>query len=649
MFDILETDVMNPNKIKVIKGIAGSGKSWQTDAELVSRFGSYGRYTSTNALNDDAKNKFINADCRTIASALFDNKETFYAEEKPAPEKVIVLDEVLQASSKIFWWMAHNVGKYNIFVTTDEKQMLAVGGEKSLKYFENLQNSDVSTVTDLTYSYRPLDDDTRNIFNSLYKLDSNTRDGKEILKDIPEIGSIEEYTAGDMVICHNNEIEERIYKKLDLSNRYDLPLVGKGYLASRKSKRRAPILCQKQADATKSCAYYQIAKIGTPTRLQGQEQDGRIIYVIEDYSNFYNREIYTAITRARRFEDIRLLVLPHSEKIVFSTFCGKPVYTEKTEEDKKKDEQAKEEREKKNDAYGTGVKGGKRRLTPWGDCKKYPALNLEQTPAMYKELEKHGLDRVIYPMYKNVTKKEDYKVTLDIFSCYPTFLAFGKVPMNGELYTEYDKTKQNYYIYTGKDLFHTGALMTDELAEQIPDDEKEYAFSTDYIQGRYTHIYDLATKDKESKQYTKQYEWGWYQKRYLERYNDGYLLNKYNTHELILVALVSQMTALMLKLAKSENFDCYVMVDAIHFNPKKGNIADDLTEQIKEKKDIIEHTYDYVKYRISTYDEIIAYNNTEHEFPENIDEISKILQSMGGETIIYKNYDELKKRSHHKK
>ena len=61
----------------------------------------------------------------TVCSALFTSENgQFYLEEKEPECRTIIIDEILQTSPKVLEWVRHHVGKYNIIILTDMKQML---------------------------------------------------------------------------------------------------------------------------------------------------------------------------------------------------------------------------------------------------------------------------------------------------------------------------------------------------------------------------------------------------------------------------------------------------------------------------------------------------------------------------------------------
>ena len=119
-----EADMLNPQKVKIIDGIAGAGKSSKLDTFFKSHGIPYLRTTSTNQLARAAAARYPGTECRTICSALFDNREGFYHDEKDPEIHTIVIDEILQTTPAVYAWIRHHRGAYNIIVTTDSQQML---------------------------------------------------------------------------------------------------------------------------------------------------------------------------------------------------------------------------------------------------------------------------------------------------------------------------------------------------------------------------------------------------------------------------------------------------------------------------------------------------------------------------------------------
>ena len=125
VFSITDSDFLDKNKVKVIHGVAGRGKSSVINDFLQSNGVDYLWTTSTNKLKRDAMERY-GCNASTVCSALFTSENgQFYIEEKDPECKTIIIDEILQTSPKVLDWIRHHVGTYNIIVLTDTHQMLA--------------------------------------------------------------------------------------------------------------------------------------------------------------------------------------------------------------------------------------------------------------------------------------------------------------------------------------------------------------------------------------------------------------------------------------------------------------------------------------------------------------------------------------------
>ena len=128
IYNISAADMLDAGKVKVIHGIAGSGKSSTVDRFFKDNGIKYMRLTSTNKLKRDAADRY-DCDNKTVCSGLFSNADgKFYVDEKDPECKNIVIDEILQTNPKVIDWITHHVGRYNIIVLTDAHQMLICDG-----------------------------------------------------------------------------------------------------------------------------------------------------------------------------------------------------------------------------------------------------------------------------------------------------------------------------------------------------------------------------------------------------------------------------------------------------------------------------------------------------------------------------------------
>lgn len=327
---ISEESFFDPCFVKILDGIAGAGKSTLVHKIFQSRGISYVRTTSTNKLARDSEKRYC-MPVNTIASEFFETRGgVFYSKEKKNEFSHVVIDEILQSDQRIFNWIEHNVGKINIIVCTDSKQMLAQGNEGAiLKRFERLKEK--SIVINISHTFRALDEPSKHMYNFLYR---NCGDGHLFekvsamfkKKDIDDV----EYSPSDMYICHTNEIEKMLYERWGLSESYHLDLIPKGGIAKRPPKdiTRYPIIPQAFVSRNVS-GYFQVSNISTPTRCQGCEigKEGMLYYFLNRNSFVEDREIYTVITRARTIRNVYFVYVDCENKknFVLKEFNGLPV------------------------------------------------------------------------------------------------------------------------------------------------------------------------------------------------------------------------------------------------------------------------------------------------------------------------------------
>lgn len=332
---ITEEDFFNNKILKVFNGVAGSAKSTAA-AILLQLTDSYARYTSTHRLKNDAIMRF-GGDTFTIAGGLFNTEDgIFFASEKEIHYKNILIDEALQTDGRLFTLLKKLVGKVNIIVCTDSKQMLPPVAEGSiLKQFNEFCNLDFVKKIDLDHSLRAVNEISQEMYNDCYKEADN---GKFDLYDRYKLSMnwcwLDDisYSKDNAYICHSNELEDILYKKYKLYDRYDLDLLPKGGIASKNIEdlnvENYNILSQKEALRTKLRSYFQISNVGSVTRYQGSEvQVGHKLYFLVNPNDIVgNREFYTMITRAKDVNDITLVFTrPEKKKEPFTQFFGHPV------------------------------------------------------------------------------------------------------------------------------------------------------------------------------------------------------------------------------------------------------------------------------------------------------------------------------------
>lgn len=332
ILNITEDEFFDKNKIKVFDGIAGCAKS--TASAVLLDGTDYGRYTSTNKLKRDAFNRF-GGNTFTIAGGLFYNKGgEFMTEFKDAPFDNLLIDEVLQAGRRVLDYALSVVGKKNVIICTDSKQMLPPGcGLSLINTFNEFCNEERVIVKKITKSLRPVNDESTKLYNACYsKADEQNASLFKRYKKLFSTASIDDvdYNINNAYICHTNDIEKILYKKWGLSARYDIDLLTKGGIASKDIEdidiTRYSILPQSEAVRMKTISYLQPSNVGSVTRYQGSEvtSDNKLYYFLSEDSVVYNREFYTLITRAKDINNI-VLVYVKDPADAFTTIFDRPV------------------------------------------------------------------------------------------------------------------------------------------------------------------------------------------------------------------------------------------------------------------------------------------------------------------------------------
>lgn len=332
LLGISATTFWDSHIIKVLDGIAGSGKSSMLDTIFKTAGVEYERYTSTNVLKRSAVERY-GGHCDTIAGGLFTTDDgKFFSSEKSAGAPVVVIDEALQVGRKAIEWAEHHRGECNIFLLTDSRQMLDPGAGVSLiNDFKDFKRRDHVAVVPMTKTLRARTEETEAYY---YKTFQSVADDRSLFYDFKKTHKVISlndlsYNAGDVYITHTKKIEKRLYQRFNLYTRYDLDLIPKGSIARKppKDASKYPILPQEDIPARLK-GYFQIANIGTPTRYQGSECDAtkKLYYIVQKGARVSAREWYTVVTRAY---DIRSIVIVECEKekapAELKTFWGKPV------------------------------------------------------------------------------------------------------------------------------------------------------------------------------------------------------------------------------------------------------------------------------------------------------------------------------------
>lgn len=262
--------------------------------------------------------------------------------------------------------------------------------------------------------------------------------------------------------------------------------------------------------------------------------------------------------------------------------------------------------------------------------KKEPVFDYSFMDDIYRILDEHNIDQIFYarPAMKGGNCERDFQFQIDLYSAYPHILNYEKLPVDGTLYTEESADRMNFYVYHGKKL-KPDCIVTDDLKNYIEANNLgtcEFLFSTNYQTGSKLgkKLIDMVYKNKKTKAEAKMLHYGYYQKKFIQYdpEHDCYVRNPKYNHELLMVAVLSQLVFIMLNIADIIGKGGRFVTDAYFFRnePDLDYINAELQRRFKN--------YDY---RI-------------------IDTWKSGTEDKHGE-ILFKSYPDLKDapRSHHKK
>lgn len=617
---------LDSTKINVISGMAGSAKSGFTRKFFDDNNMSITWCTSTHQLRRAAEERF-DTKCFTIAGGAFlTTNGKFYNEFKEPETDAVVMDEVLQSNLKrIIDFCNEFVGKTKIVLLTDVHQMLAPDAEATnVDLFKKFIKQDNVVFSELTYTKRADNDETRAAYNYYYNLDGDTPITVSYLKKTyPTIEySQMPYNYTDTYITHTNDIEDYMYLEKSLSTLAmdpQAPLIPKGGIASAKNPGRTthPILSQNGVDKNKSYekrGYWQVGNIATPTRFQGSEVEAgtKLYYIISDYSKISAREFYTVVTRLHRVDDLVIVICnevpENGSNCEIHTFYGLPIkkeitlridhegdtefvsrkqmneFLEKNYPDTdtvyyNKDIIYSNEKGDKTRLVAMKVKGatdyydaGKARhgVTAGSLARREGAFQYSYIPAIYKIVEREGLTHVRAPRMAHTRQNhKDCYYDVDLSGSYSLFLKYCDMPIEGYIQFKYDKDLMNFYLYKGTE-FSDGSFMTDILADYVKANdlgEVKYLFSVPKQKGSLVgdYIYKMHHTSKESKEAAKDIHFGYYEKPFLEKAptNDCYLIRDNHKYEIIMAAIMSCQSYFIHNLKRAIDGD-HTTVDAVY-------------------------------------------------------------------------------------
>lgn len=589
--------------VTILDGIAGAAKTSRTVALLQQNEIPYLHLTSTNKLKRDIISRF-GTDAKTIASGLFQNTETFYDNERDQSTRTIVLDEILQTSSKVYGWIEHHKRDHNIIICTDSHQTLSphTGGSLLTGLYNLSEQPGVNTFC-LTTTHRPVNEITERLFYDMYVADPDGRDGWDYIKCFANIISMSPetlipYDPHNVYICHSNDIERVIYREWELSKRYDLDLIPKGTIANRKVKdiTKYPILAQSDIPEGYA-AYWQVSNIGSVLRYQGSEVDPErtLYYFIAPDSVPDNRELYTMVTRLKDISSLVIVLFDmNSERdIELTSFMGLPIIPQADYIDDESD--IKDDKElyktllslnKSQNAkyYVDIIKRGrsltkdlsaprpaipKGKYTAWGIARKMPYIKLARPNTFLHQIELTGYKGGIStpcntdcPITEPLPDDEVYGV--DLYSAYIYAWKHSGLP-DGRTYRTDDKGEVKLYITTSDSSASPtkpGTIITEILHNDFVQNYPKGAYSDvfigsiDRLHGKddkfIDQLVERTVRSVEAKADVKKIQWGWFQKKYLEPVNfvDGlhpkaYIRHTQNTTFLTMVFIQSELCHVM--------------------------------------------------------------------------------------------------------
>lgn len=554
--------------VKILDGIAGAAKTSKTVSELQGAGIPYMHTTSTNRLKRDIEERFHHK-AQTTASALFHTVDgVFYQNEKDVDAPVIIIDEILQTDSRVFKWIETHKDDRYIIVCTDSKQMLTPHtGEYLLNNFVQFKRADYVDAESLVYSYRPINDETRALYNKAYREDPEGDSLFKMLRNVVEWvpQNMVEYSVDNVYLCHSNEIETEIYDEYGLRNDPRCVRIQKGYLSNKDNAnlQKYPVLSQEEAVKTGIRAYVQIANVGSVIRYQGSEvmPDSILYYFMTPGSIPKNREMYTMLTRAKDINSLRFVYwktksdikaptvyggLPVVEERTFTLRKGMDDYNQAAYDEKDVFRILREAQGDSRDFVYTKlakdghfinpdkIEKGIPKVTMGSLLKRMPELETARPNLILKEIAKytdarphcvHGYRQTFFHIqtwYDKDGHSQSYApYGIDLYSSYPHCWYYGKA-LDTRSYTLDDSKECKLYVITGGKFFDLGAMITEPLYNYLkqwaPDNIEAECFgscnySKDDKVGRY--LIEQAYRSKESKAALADIHYGLMERNYL--------------------------------------------------------------------------------------------------------------------------------------
>lgn len=675
----IPADVFNDaNRVKILDGIAGCGKTTYLSTTLEANGVPYIHMTSTNRLKRDIQNRFPNRTVTTTASGLFRTENCkFYSTESAPDCHTLVIDEVLQTHPNVIRWVKKNRGLYNIFLCTDEKQTLSPEQSRYMeKAYADLKTSEGVIVYNPTVTHRPVTKETEELYYESYKNSNNDGFGlfQKIMKNTPIINFRNlEFSENDIYITHTNQLEDDLYKRFDLSNRYDLELIPKGTISSREIKKveTYPILPQMRTKNTPFLGYFQQSNVGTVIRYQGSEvyPDQKLYYLVTRSSRPNDREIYTLITRMKDIRSLVIVECPENVNQPLVSFNGCEIVTDEklilesgetvkvdaagnvdargtTEtpiEAMTKEIFQQKLLEKNADApdgklYTTIIYNGERYTSrSFGDVAPAPKLKVSLTSLLKKDqfLKCDKMNQILriidsynlgtYPLQPRNRRSEETKnkqqYGLDLFGAYPTILKYGIIP---DLTTFKPDGSQEikFGIFVEDRFYKKGTIVMSPLYEDYRGLGVKLVGSFKRIEHTFTgdKLYTLYHKSIEDKEDAKKgSKWGLLERGYLEKVQKGskdcYLLRPENAYELFMCSILSNLNH-VIDLVRYEIYHTWTWghqnVDCIYFDTSRDPV--ELGKKVSE----LLPDYDFRISEVTTKDGKFSENKVLFQTYENL-------------------------------
>lgn len=598
-------DNYDKNGVIIIDGIAGSAKTSTVVRTLKQLECPYLHTTSTNKLRNNIRERF-GGDPMTVAAGLFDNEDGFfYKTGKDVETRVIIIDEILQTSVKIFQWIRDNCDHHLIIICTDSRQMLSPGGGsaclqrlKELKQDASIRNLAVISMTD---SLRAADWETQQWYIAGYNAEPDEITLFPELVKTATVYNVEDlqdiaYSPDNAYIVHDNHSERLLYDINNLRRRYDLDLIQKGSIsaADPKDPTHYPIMPQEDAMRRPFCGYWQVSNIGTVIRFQGTETDHKIFFICRHGAKITNRECYTMITRAKHINDIIIVFYSDRRRDIpqLKTFRGKPVLKSQALEVQHgitvlpADTQQMLQ-EANSNAEITGV---------WYTCvvqdghvikpdrkqdnsvslesliRKEPELELTRPNMFYRQCERvmlhYGITNILPPGNMDADfgqwkYAEQYQYVIDLYSSYPHCMYNRGLP-DGRTYSSNPQDGSvKIYMTISTAYGQPGMIIMQPLYDYLHNDsgytDAVCIGSCDFMPTKTgDYLYQAAHNTVESKQSIKGLHYGYMARQYYEgiRYNgcgepNAYIVSQRNLLFLAFCAIQSEQALVMHKLKRA--------------------------------------------------------------------------------------------------